>query len=42
MGGPNGLIDTKTSIAAMREVIAKLNLDTSGSFFNYDGNIIPW
>jgi NAD(P)-dependent dehydrogenase (short-subunit alcohol dehydrogenase family) len=42
MGGPNGLIDTKTSIAAMRKVIAKLNLDNSGDFFNYDGNIIPW
>jgi NAD(P)-dependent dehydrogenase (short-subunit alcohol dehydrogenase family) len=42
MGGPNGLIDTKTSIAAMLEVIAKLNLDNSGAFFNYDGNIIPW
>ena len=42
MGGPNGLIDTKTSVAGMVQVIRNLNLESSGVFFNYDGNVIPW
>lgn len=42
MGGPNGLIDTKTSVAGMIQVIRNLNLESSGVFFNYDGNVIPW
>lgn len=42
MGGPNALIDTKTSVAGMLTVIDKLDAEGSGSFFNYDGSIIPW
>ena len=42
MGGPNGLIDTKTSVAGMVQVIRNLNVESSGAFFNYDGNVIPW
>ena len=42
MGGPNALIDTKTSVSGMIQVIDKLNPQNSGSFFNYDGSIIPW
>ena len=42
MGGPNGLIDTKTSVGGMVQVIRNLNLESSGVFFNYDGNVIPW
>ncbi|MFK7863148.1 MAG: SDR family oxidoreductase [Pseudohongiellaceae bacterium] len=42
MGGPNGLIDTNTSVSGLMEVIDQLNLKNSGSFFNYDGSIIPW
>ena len=42
MGGPNGLIDTETSVSGMVQVIENLTLETSGAFFNYDGNVIPW
>ena len=42
MGGPNALIDTKTSVAGMLKVVEGLDLQTSGSFFNYDGSIIAW
>ena len=42
MGGPNGLIDTKTSVAGMVQVIRNLSVESSGAFFNYDGNVIPW
>lgn len=42
MGGPNGLIDTKTSVAGLMKVIDGLDGPNSGSFFNYDGSIIPW
>ena len=42
MGGPNGLIDSATSVAGMINVIDGLDRAQSGSFFNYDGSIIPW
>lgn len=42
MGGPNALIDTQASVSGMLGVIDKLNLQNSGSFFNYDGNEIAW
>lgn len=42
MGGPNGLIDTETSVVGMISVIDNLNSGNTGSFFNYDGTIIPW
>ncbi len=42
MGGPNALIDTATSVTGMLKVVDNLNPDCSGSFFNYDGSIIPW
>lgn len=42
MGGPNALIDTATSVAGMRQVIADLKLATSGRFVSYDGSAIPW
>ena len=42
MGGPNALIDTKTSVAGMLKVVDDLDPQTSGSFFNYDGSIIAW
>lgn len=42
MGGPNGLIDTTTSVTGMLAVVDDLNLQNSGSFFNYDGSIIAW
>ena len=42
MGGPNALIDTKTSVDGMINVITGLNPDQSGQFFNYDGSPIAW
>lgn len=42
MGGPNALIDTSTSVSGMMRVIDGLDAEQSGSFFNYDGSIIPW
>ena len=42
MGGPNGLIDTNTSVSGMIKVINELEESDSGSFFNYDGAIISW
>ena len=42
MGGPNALIDTATSVAGMMGVIDSLGIEQSGSFFNYDGSVIPW
>ena len=42
MGGPNALIDVTTSVSKMIDVIDNLNFHNSGSFFNYDGGVIPW
>ena len=42
MGGPNALIDTKTSVKGMTEVINNLTSKNSGKFYNYDGSPIPW
>ncbi len=42
MGGPNALITPQESINGMRNVISDLNLESSGSFVNYDGRILNW
>ncbi len=42
MGGPNALIDVKTSVMGMISVINSINNSDSGKFFNYDGSIIKW
>ncbi len=42
MGGPNGLIDTETSVTGLRKVIAKLDQAQSGEFIAYDGKLVPW
>ena len=42
MGGPNGLIDTKTSVKGMVSVIDNITDEQSGQFLNYDGRVIPW
>jgi len=42
MGGPNALIDTRTSVSGMVSVIDCLDLAKSGKFFNYQGVQIPW
>lgn len=42
MGGPNGLIDTETSVRGLRLAIDHLSCAQSGSFIAYDGKAIPW
>jgi NAD(P)-dependent dehydrogenase (short-subunit alcohol dehydrogenase family) len=42
MGGPNGLIDTATSVRGLRKVIEGLSSAQSGEFIAYDGKRIPW
>lgn len=42
MGGPNGLIDTRESVAGMRKVIDGAGPEQSGHFYDYAGKEIPW
>jgi hypothetical protein len=42
MGGSQAPLTTEQSVAGMRRVIDGLGPDQSGSFFNYDGAVIPW
>ena len=42
MGGPNGLINTQTSVTGLRKVIANLSLSNTGKFVAYNGQEIAW
>ncbi len=42
MGGSNALINTKTSVTGLRQVIENLNLSNTGKFIAYDGQEIGW
>lgn len=42
MGGPNALIKPEESVHGMRKVIAELQKEDSGKFFDYKGEIVPW
>jgi NAD(P)-dependent dehydrogenase (short-subunit alcohol dehydrogenase family) len=42
MGGANARLSPAESIAAMRQLIAKLRPKDSGKFFNHDGREYPW
>lgn len=42
MGGPNGLINTQTSVSGLRKVIDQLSLENTGRFIAYDGKQIAW
>jgi len=42
MGGPNGLIDTKTSVNGMGKVLESVTKHNNAGFFNYDGTLLPW
>jgi NAD(P)-dependent dehydrogenase (short-subunit alcohol dehydrogenase family) len=42
MGGPNAKLSAQQSIAAMRAIIARIELKDSGRFYNYDGSEYPW
>ena len=42
MGGKNAPVTPPQSIEGLREVIAKLTLDDTGSFHAFDGKRLPW
>lgn len=42
MGGPNGLIDSKQSVAGLKQVMTAGDEVKSGHFYNYDGSEIDW
>lgn len=42
MGGSNGLINAQTSVTGLRRVIANLNLNNTGQFIAFDGQVINW
>ena len=42
MGGANASINTHTSVNGLRQVLAIIGPDDTGSFINYDGTSIAW
>ena len=42
MGGTNAEITPQESAAGIKAVVEKLNLETSGSFFKWNGELHPW
>lgn len=42
MGGPDASISVQQSVDSMRSVIARLGLQDSGGFYNYNGARLPW
>ena len=42
MGGESAKLEIPDSIQRMIQVISDLNLETSGSFVNYEGNKLEW
>jgi NAD(P)-dependent dehydrogenase (short-subunit alcohol dehydrogenase family) len=42
MGGPNAEITVTESVNNLRGILDDLTPETSGSFFDIDGSIIPW
>ena len=42
MGGENADLTIHDSVTQMREVIERVDINDTGKFFNFDGNIIKW
>lgn len=42
MGGPNAEITVAESVSRMREILATVTPENSGTFFDIDGSVIPW
>ncbi len=42
MGGPNANLSPEESITGMRAVIAKLTIADTGTYWDYDGEPMPW
>ena len=42
MGGAGALFSTQESVDGMRSVIDRFDMDISGAFYHFKGNVIPW
>ncbi|MDX2145178.1 MAG: SDR family oxidoreductase [Rhodospirillaceae bacterium] len=42
MGGPGAPLEAPEAMASLRAVIANLTLESSGRFWLYNGDLIPW
>ena len=42
MGGPNAEITVEECVNQLRNTLDNLTLETSGTFFEIDGSVIPW
>ena len=42
MGGPNAEITVTESVGRIREILATITPEISGTFFDIDGKVIPW
>ena len=42
MGGPNASVTTEQSVQGMLELFAKLDKNSNGGFFQYDGSVMNW
>ena len=42
MGGDQAPIKINESVTGMREVIDDFTIENSGSFYRYNGDVIPW
>ncbi|MDB5796824.1 MAG: family oxidoreductase [Paucimonas sp.] len=42
MGGPQATLTAEHSVAGMLDVLGRLTLGDTGSFVNYQGNLLPW
>ena len=42
MGGPGAFISTTQSVRGMRAIIDNFKLNQTGTFYRYDGSVIPW
>jgi hypothetical protein len=42
MGGANATLAKAESISSMLKVIEHLTIESTGKFFNYDGEELPW
>ena len=42
MGGPNAEITVTESVGRIREILATITPENSGTFFDIDGSVIPW
>jgi NAD(P)-dependent dehydrogenase (short-subunit alcohol dehydrogenase family) len=42
LGGPNALIDVETSIQNIFNTLKSLSEKNTGSFLQFDGEVVPW